>query len=119
MSDGAALAWETREPDRTRDLLAAVGFRPRPGHRMAVPALALAIVPAGGLDRLRPDHLRPDPGGRQADGSEEEPTSTRLLAIGVAAVDLERPGATFPPRSQLSRPTICWARAPPRPERPR
>jgi len=106
MSPGANLAWETREPDRTRHLLAAVGFLPGPGNLMMIPDLTLMIVRAGG-----PDRLRPDPGGRDAEGLEAAPAATRLLAVGVAAVDLERPGATFPlPVSALPADDLLGAR---------
>jgi hypothetical protein len=92
MSGDLALAWETREPDRTRDLLAAVGFRAGPPGRMTIPGLVIVIVRTAGHDRLRPN-----PGGGQADASAGGPTGTRLLAAGIATVDLGRPEATFPP----------------------
>lgn len=107
MSGDLALAWEAREPDRTRDLLAAVGFRAGPSGRMTVPGLAIVMVRAAG-----PDRLRPDPGGGEADASEDEPTSTWLLAVGVATVDLERPAATFPsPAAALPDDELLGARA--------
>lgn len=105
-SGDLALAWEARAPDRTRDLLAVVGFRAEDTGRMRVPGLTIDIVRG-----TRPDRIRPHPGGAEAGASEDdqagpeveqtatrEQAGTRLLAVGIATVDLERSGATFPQR---------------------
>jgi len=107
MSGDPALAWETRDLDGTRALLEAAGFHAGPAGRMTVPGLALVLVRAAGLDRLRPT-----PGGGQANASEDEPAGPRLLAVGVATVDLERPAVTVPsPAGALPGDGLLGARA--------
>jgi hypothetical protein len=91
MSDDPALGWETRDLDGTGALLEAAGFHARPAGRMTVQGLALVLVRATGLDRLRPT-----PGGGRANPPEDEPAGPWLLAVGVATVDLERPAVTAP-----------------------
>jgi len=101
------LAWETREPDRVCDLLAAVGFLAGTAGRMTAPGLAIVVVGAAG-----PDRLRPNPGGGQEAASDDRPTGTWLLAVGVATVDLGRPAAAFPrPAAALPGDALLGARA--------
>jgi len=80
-----ALAWETSEPDRTRDLLAALRFRVGYAGRMTCPGLTIVVVRAAGLDRLRIS-----PGDGRGAEPEDEPSGPLLLAVGVATVDLDR-----------------------------
>ena len=95
MNDHTLLAWETDQPGRLRDLLAAVGFRARPGGSLAIPGLVLAVASPIGADRLRP--ALPRDVGREAppDGPAGEPGGPRLRAVAVATVDLERAGASY------------------------
>ena len=107
MTGHPALAWETREPDRVRDLLAVLGFRSGPAGRMTVRGLAIVMVQAAG-----PDRLRPSPAGGQPAAAEDEPAGTSLRAVGVATVDLERPAATFPsPAATLPDDDLLGSRA--------
>jgi len=92
MSDDPALAWETRGPDRARDLLAALGFRAGSAGWMMVQGVSILVVLAAG-----PDRLRPGPGGDRAAPPRDQGSGTRLLAVGVATVDLGRAAAAFPP----------------------
>jgi hypothetical protein len=75
MSGDPALGWETRDLEGTRALLEAAGFHAGPTGRMAVPGLALVLIRAAGLDRLRPT-----PAGGRADASEDGPYGPQLLA---------------------------------------
>ncbi len=98
MSD-LALAWEAREPDRIRGLLAAVGFGAASGGRLVVPGLVLAIVGTAGPDRLRL-HATGDrpgaPGGGSATTGLDGAASVGLRAVGWATVDRDRQAAAFP-----------------------
>ncbi len=89
MNGAVTLAWEAHEPERIRDLLSALGFRSKPGGRLTIPGLDLTIVQIDG-----PDRLGPAAGSGLAGAPEDQAGArTRLLAVGVATVDLERAAA--------------------------
>ncbi len=107
MSGDPALAWQTREPGRARALLAALGFRAGQAGQMTVAGLAIVLVRVAGRDRLGPG-----PGGDLPAPPEDHGAGPRLLAVGVATVDLGRAAAAFPPpAAALPDDTLLGARA--------
>ena len=93
------LAWSTANPAHISRLLNAVGFGPEAagsGETLAVPGLRLAVTRASGPDRLTWTGAEPADGsatGRAHPGSAGTQGGVRLLAVAVAAVDLERASA--------------------------
>ena len=100
----AVLAWATVDPGKVRLLLGAVGFEPETagtGGALAIPGLRLHVTHAPGPDRL----LWAEASGRVEGATVGAASATieadrarggaRLLAVAVAAVDLERAAAAL------------------------
>jgi hypothetical protein len=90
MSMDAELRWVSDEPDRVRALLAALGFGKGNSGSMAVPGLIVVVERAGGADRLH--SLAGD--NHPVASEVRTGSAARLLAVGVATVDLDRVAAT-------------------------
>jgi hypothetical protein len=104
----AVLAWATVDPGNVRLLLGVVGFEPETagtGGALAIPGLRLDVTHAPGPDRLRWAEASGRVEGATAGvtvGAESAPIGAdsarggaRLLAVAVAAVDLERAAAAL------------------------
>jgi hypothetical protein len=94
VNEDVALCWRTLDPAGVRDRLAAIGLAPRGGDRLGCPGLVVTV------ERARDERLEvlraADP--RDAPPSGEQGTTggaLRLLAVGLATVDLERAAAAL------------------------
>lgn len=98
VSGTVALAWETPETDRVRAVLRATGFATT-GDGLVASGLLLRVV-EGPNPRLRADPPTSVAAGRDgatsaaagtaAVAAVDEPGAPRLIAVGLATVDLER-----------------------------
>jgi hypothetical protein len=80
-----AVAWHARDPDRLRDQLVAAGFALGSAGRLAIAGLDVVIRSSGGPDRLELLEPMPPNAGRDISAGD-----ARLLALGLAVVDLAR-----------------------------
>ena len=107
---GLLLSWRTAEPARVRRLLRSVGFRAGRDGRLEVTGLAVRVVGGAPDDRLAALDGLTLPGGG-APQAPAAPSTARLVAVGVATVDLEQAaGANGGPTRPLPADDLLGAR---------